>query len=55
MSTGDIHVMPVGDLIEHDDNEDCFCGPTTEPVAREDGSFGWMHTHHSIDNRETHE
>lgn len=36
-----VHVSPVGDVIEHDtDGGDCPCGPTTEAVPREDGSFG---------------
>lgn len=40
------------DLIEHEISEDCACGPTPEPVTRDDGSFGWVHVHHSLDNRE---
>ena len=51
MST--VHVYPTADLIEHDtEGEDCACGPTTEPVMREDGSNGWLVTHHSLDGRE---
>lgn len=51
MST--VHVLPVGDLIEHDDEgTDCPCGPDTEAVFREDGSNGWLITHHSLDGRE---
>ncbi len=46
-----VHVMPVNDLIEHV-FEDCPCGPTTEPVMRDDGSNGWLVTHHSLDGRE---
>lgn len=53
MST--VHVVPVRDLIEHDDSEDCTCGPTTEPVERDDGSFGWLVVHHSLDGREASE
>ena len=49
--TGDVHVVPIRDPIEHLD-EDCVCGPTTEPVERADGSFGWVVTHHSLDGRE---
>ena len=55
MSAGDVHVMPIGDLIEHDSNEGCSCGPSVDPVKREDGSFGWVHVHHSLDNREADE
>lgn len=48
-----VHVYPVGDLIEHDvDGGDCLCGPSTEPVPREDVSMGWVVTHHSLDGRE---
>lgn len=51
-----VHVYPTRDLIEHEtDGGDCVCGPTTEPVARDDGSIGWLVTHHSLDGRERHE
>ena len=49
------HVTPTADKIEHDLNADCACGPTTEPVKREDGSVGWVVTHHSLDGRERDE
>jgi hypothetical protein len=51
-----VHTYPVGDLTEHDtDGGDCVCGPTTEPVKREDGSIGWHIIHHSLDGREANE
>lgn len=51
--TNVVHVLPVGDLIEHEDvGDDCPCGPTTEPVKRDDGSIGWVVVHHSLDGRE---
>lgn len=51
-----VHVVPVGDLIEHDtEGEDCACGPASQPVVRDDGSVGWMVVHHSLDGREAHE
>lgn len=50
--SGDLHVHPVGDLIEHDLEGDCPCGPTAQPVTRDDGSIGWMQVHHSLDGRE---
>jgi len=54
MST--VHTYPNNDLVEHDtDGGDCICGPTTEPVPREDGSFGWHVMHHSLDGRERFE
>lgn len=52
---GDWHVMPLKDLVEHEDSEDCACGPTPNPVKRDDGSIGWVHTHHSLDGRERKE
>jgi hypothetical protein len=52
----DWHVYPQRDLIEHEVNgENCPCVPTVEPIEREDGSFGWLHLHHSFDGREQHE
>lgn len=47
-----VHVLPRGDLVAHDESDDCACGPTTEPVTRDDGSIGWVVTHHSLDARE---
>jgi hypothetical protein len=41
-----------GDLIEHEVSEDCVCGPTPQPVKRDDGSVGWVIVHHSLDGRE---
>lgn len=49
------HVIPIGDLIDHDTDEDCACGPTAEPVERVDGSVGWLMIHHSLDGREQEE
>lgn len=49
--SGTRHVVPIADLVEHED-VDCVCGPTTEPVFREDGSNAWLVTHHSLDGRE---
>jgi hypothetical protein len=56
MSDLSIHAYPVNDLIEHDtDSSDCICGPRVEPVERDDGSYGWVVVHHSLDGRETNE
>lgn len=52
MSTA--HVLPVDDLIEHED-DDCPCGSTAEPVKADDDSVGWLITHHSLDGREQSE
>lgn len=50
----DLHVTPVGDLIEHETSRDgeCACGPTDRPVKRDDGSIAWIAVHHSLDGRE---
>lgn len=48
----DVHILPINDLIEHDENSECVCGPSSEPVKREDGSVGWVISHNSLDNRE---
>lgn len=51
-----VHTYPVGDIIEHDtDSDDCMCGPTTEAVECDDGTYGWTILHHSMDGREHHE
>lgn len=50
-----VHVIPLRDQVAHTDTDDCPCGPRTEPVFRPDGSNGWVHTHHSLDNREGNE
>ena len=57
MSAGEpIHVYPLADLIEHDTaGDDCVCGPESIPVERDDGSFGWVISHHSLDGRERYE
>jgi len=48
-----VHVLPISDLIEHEDvGDECACGPTTEPVPSDDGSMGWLIVHHSLDGRE---
>lgn len=51
-----IHVYPDGDIIEHVTvGDDCMCGPTSEAVPRDDGSYGWMLRHHALDGREFNE
>ncbi len=51
MST--IHVLPIGDLIEHEaTGTGCVCGPRERPVEGEDGSIGWVVVHSSLDGRE---
>lgn len=56
MSGDTVHTYPVNDLIEHDlEGTDCVCGPEVEAVMREDGSNGWLISHHSLDGREQYE
>jgi len=51
-----VHVTPINDLIDHREiSDECVCGPTTEPVPGDDGSMGWLVTHHSLDGRELRE
>ncbi|WP_354643871.1 hypothetical protein [Kitasatospora camelliae] len=52
---GTAHVVPLDDVIEHDLDEDCPCGPAVRPEQRGDGSQGWVATHHSLDGREQRE
>lgn len=47
------HVIPLCDLVMHEQSEDCVCGPEVEPVVRPDGSVAWLITHHSLDGRES--
>lgn len=46
------HVMPVEDIIAHEESKDCICGPTCE-VDEEENIF--LYVHHSADGREKHE
>lgn len=44
------HVSPIDDLIEHDtESPDCICGPRVTPIELEDGSIGWLYSHHALD------
>lgn len=51
----DVHVFPDGDLVEHEETDNCVCGPLIDPAERSDGSVGWVMVHHSLDGREAHE
>lgn len=54
MST--VHVLPINDLIEHEDSgTSCVCGPQERPVKHDDGSVGWVVVHNSLDGREVAE
>jgi hypothetical protein len=43
---GDVHVMPVGDLREHEESDRCWCAPTR------DASKPLVVVHHAADMRE---
>lgn len=47
-----VHIYPINDLVDHDNNDDCVCGPRVETVAGDDGSISWVVVHHSLDARE---
>ena len=56
VAMAEVHVYPDNDLIDHDtETDDCLCGPETEAVPRDDGSYGWLIVHHSLDGREGRE
>jgi len=46
------HVIPVEDLIDHEEDQGCICGPSVQMVKRSDGSAAWLYSHHSLDGRE---
>ena len=60
-----LHVVPVGDVVEHDTSPDCICGPTLDTVrpagtrscdcgcVPEQVGMTWVH--HSLDGREASE
>ncbi len=49
---GVLHVVPLGDAVEHSADDDCVCGPSLKPIAGKDGSIVWLMVHHSLDGRE---
>lgn len=49
-----VHVIPDNDAVHHTEHA-CPCGPSDEPVKRDDGSVGWLTVHHSLDGREASE
>lgn len=55
VESGVCHIVPIGDLVDHDQSDDCVCVPTSELVVNEGESDGWIVTHHSLDGRETAE
>ncbi|MER8220894.1 hypothetical protein ABTZ58_09940 [Streptomyces sp. NPDC094143] len=47
-----LHVVPLGDAVEHVAEDDCVCGPTLKPIVGDGGSIQWLMIHHSLDGRE---
>lgn len=54
MTDGDVHIVPVDDLVDHDIDEDCVCRPTPEFVNPDTGTAYrvTLWAHHSLDGRE---
>jgi hypothetical protein len=50
-----LHVVPLGDLIEHDTAGECACIPEPRRTPCADGSDGWLIVHRSLDGREARE
>lgn len=49
LNTDHIHVIPTGDLREHDTSKDCWCHPTPADDELD------VIVHHSMDRREEYE
>lgn len=41
------HITPAEDSFMHG-FEDCECGPDVRRERREDGTYGWVYTHHAL-------
>lgn len=46
------HIVPLGDLRDHEAHKDCWCRPT---LLDDDESDGDVYIHHSLDGRELYE
>lgn len=53
VNAADMHVRPLGDLIEHE-WDGCVCAPTPQLVETDHGDE-WIYVHHSLDGRELYE
>lgn len=47
-----LHIVPAGDLVEHEATSECICGPTTDIIIGENGETQWHVTHHALDGRD---
>jgi hypothetical protein len=50
----DVHVIPVNDLMNHNEHRDCWCCPKVEAVT-DDGACDVMVIHFALDMRELRE
>ncbi|WP_407563322.1 hypothetical protein [Streptomyces sp. 184] len=48
-----LHVIPLGDHVDHPADDDCVCGPTPKPIKAAGGAVNWLMIHHSLDGRES--
>lgn len=46
----ELHVIPIGDDVDHEETGDCPCGPHLDIEGA-----GLIYVHHSLDGREQHE
>jgi len=50
-SDGRYHVLPIADLIAHEADTDCVCGPTCLPVVSNGTVTGFTYSHNALDGR----
>lgn len=46
----EVHVVPTGDWVGHDLEEECVCGPYHEVCPTPEGDK-WLVLHHALDGR----
>lgn len=51
----ELHVVPRNDLIAHEDDGGCVCGPRLDIVRHPSGAVKWAYIHPSLDGREKSE
>lgn len=51
LDNGDFHIVPVGDLVEHEP-DGCVCGPRAGMARGPDGMLRTCYLHRSLDGRE---
>jgi hypothetical protein len=48
----ELHDVPDDDVIAHDRNDGCVCGPLLRLVRHPSGAVKWAYVHPSLDGRE---